>query len=75
MTEAGGENEFPELDVNRTTSAWASLAGTVFVPHNQQEYRKLVALLDGLVDEVEENEASARFFDGNSWRPGGSVMN
>jgi HTH-type transcriptional regulator/antitoxin HigA len=45
------------LDVNRTTSAWASLAGTVFVPHNEQEYRKLVALLDGLVDEVGENEA------------------
>jgi len=45
------------LDVNRTTNAWASLAGTVFVPHNEAEYRKLVALLDVLIDEVGEDEA------------------
>jgi HTH-type transcriptional regulator/antitoxin HigA len=45
------------LDVNRTTNAWASLVGTVFVPHNEMEYRKLVALLDGLTDEVGEEES------------------
>ena len=34
-----------------------SLAGTVFVPHTEDEYRRLVALLDGLIDEVGEDES------------------
>ncbi len=45
------------LDVNKTASAWSSLAGTVFVPHSEEEYRRLVALLDGLIDEVGEDES------------------
>jgi HTH-type transcriptional regulator/antitoxin HigA len=44
------------LDVDRTASAWSSLAGTVFVPHSPDEYRRLVALLDSLIDEVGEDE-------------------
>jgi HTH-type transcriptional regulator/antitoxin HigA len=44
------------LDVDRTASAWSSLAGTVFVPHSLEEYRRLVALLDNLTDEVGEDE-------------------
>lgn len=45
------------LDVSKTTSAWSSLAGTVFVPHSENEYRQLVALLDNLIDEVGEDES------------------
>ena len=45
------------LDVNKTADAWSSLAGAVFVPHTEDEYRRLVALLDGLVDEVGEDES------------------
>jgi HTH-type transcriptional regulator/antitoxin HigA len=45
------------LDVNKTADAWSSLAGAVFVPHSEDEYRRLVALLDGLIDEVGENES------------------
>ncbi|HKB68055.1 MAG TPA: hypothetical protein VKC61_19500 [Pyrinomonadaceae bacterium] len=45
------------LDVSKTTSAWSSLAGTVFVPHSAEEYNRLVALLDNLIDEVGEDEA------------------
>jgi HTH-type transcriptional regulator/antitoxin HigA len=45
------------LDVNKTADAWSSLAGTVFVPHTEEEYQQLVALLDGLIDEVGENES------------------
>jgi len=47
---------FRGLDVDRTASAWASLAGTVFVPHSLEEFRQLVALLDNLIDEVGEDE-------------------
>ena len=45
------------LDVPKTTSAWASLAGTVFVPHSEDEYRQLVGLLDRLIDEVGDDES------------------
>ena len=45
------------LDVPKTTNAWSSLADTVFVPHSEQEYRRLVGLLDRLIDEVGEDEA------------------
>lgn len=45
------------FDVNKTADAWSPLAGTVFVPHTEEEYRKLVALLDGLIDEVGEDES------------------
>jgi len=45
------------LDVNKAADAWSSLADAVFVPHTEDEYRKLVALLDGLIDEVGEDES------------------
>jgi HTH-type transcriptional regulator / antitoxin HigA len=45
------------LDVNKTADAWSSLAGAVFVPHSEEEYRRLVTLLDGLIDEVGEDES------------------
>jgi HTH-type transcriptional regulator / antitoxin HigA len=44
-------------DVSKTADAWAALAGAVFVPHTDEEYRRLVALLDGLIDEVGEDES------------------
>lgn len=45
------------LDVNKTTDAWSSLANKIYVPHSDEEYRQLVALLDSLIDEVGENES------------------
>lgn len=45
------------LDLSKTATAWSSLAGKVYVPHSEEEYRQLVALLDSLIDEVGENEA------------------
>ena len=46
-----------DLDVNKTADAWATLSRTLFVPHNENEYRQLVALLDSLIDEVGEDES------------------
>lgn len=45
------------LDVRKATEAWSSLAGAVFVPHTDEEYRRLVAILDSLIDEVGEDES------------------
>ncbi len=35
---------------------WPELANSVFVPHSEAEYQRLVALLDRLIDEVGEEE-------------------
>jgi HTH-type transcriptional regulator / antitoxin HigA len=46
-----------DLDVTKTEAAWSSLAGTVYVPHSEEEYLRLVALLDSFIDEVGEDES------------------
>ena len=45
------------LDVNKTAAAWSSLGGKIYVPHSEEEYRQLVALLDSLIDEIGEDES------------------
>ena len=45
------------LDVTKTEAAWSSLAGKVYVPHSEEEYYRLVALLDSFIDEVGEDES------------------
>ena len=45
------------LDVSQTAAAWSSLAGKIYVPHSEEEYRQLVALLDSMIDEVGEDES------------------
>ncbi len=45
------------LDIDRTMDAWSALAGNVFVPHSEEEYNRIVALLDDLIDEVGEDES------------------
>ena len=36
--------------------SWKNVSDTVFVPHNEDEYDRLVAMLDGLIDQVGEDE-------------------
>lgn len=45
------------LDINKTADARSSSDGKVFVPQTEEEYQRLVALLDGLIDEVGEDES------------------
>jgi HTH-type transcriptional regulator / antitoxin HigA len=44
------------LNLEKTITAWSLIAETVFVPHTEQEYEQLVALLDSLIDQVGEDE-------------------
>ncbi|MET0753242.1 MAG: hypothetical protein ABWZ66_07705 [Pyrinomonadaceae bacterium] len=37
--------------------SWKNLSDTIFVPHTEAEYNRLVAMLDKLIDEVGEEEA------------------
>lgn len=46
-----------QTNLAEVATAWAPLAGTVFVPHTEEEYNQIVALLDQLIDEVGENES------------------
>jgi HTH-type transcriptional regulator/antitoxin HigA len=43
-------------DVATVATYWVKLAKTIFVPHTEAEYRRLVAFLDRLIDEVGEDE-------------------
>jgi HTH-type transcriptional regulator/antitoxin HigA len=45
------------LDISKAATAWPPLAETVFVPHTEEEYSQLVAVLDQLIDEVGEDES------------------
>jgi HTH-type transcriptional regulator / antitoxin HigA len=45
------------LNLDQITAAWSSIAKTVFVPHTEQEYERLVELLDSLIDRVGEDES------------------
>ena len=45
------------LDLNLTVNAWSTLSENVFVPHTEEEYNRIVALLDSLIDEVGEDES------------------
>jgi HTH-type transcriptional regulator/antitoxin HigA len=45
------------LDIDQTANAWSSLAGNVFVPHTEEEYNRLVELLDSLSDGIGEDES------------------
>ncbi|HEX9961101.1 MAG TPA: hypothetical protein VGB00_09225 [Pyrinomonadaceae bacterium] len=36
--------------------SWKNVSETVFVPHTQAEYNRLVEMLDKLIDEVGEDE-------------------
>ncbi|MEG4572978.1 hypothetical protein QUA56_09810 [Microcoleus sp. N3A4] len=51
------ERTIQNLDIDRTIAAWSSIAKMVFVPHTQQEYERLVELLDSLIDRIGEDES------------------
>ncbi len=44
------------LELAKTLSAWPSVAENIFVPHTEEQYQRMVALLDQLIDEVGEDE-------------------
>ena len=45
------------IDIRKAATAWEPLAETVFVPHTEEEYSQLVAVLDHLIDEIGEDES------------------
>lgn len=46
----------PTSEMERVEQVWPDLAPLLFVPHTEDEYQRLVMLLDSLVDRVGEDE-------------------
>jgi HTH-type transcriptional regulator/antitoxin HigA len=44
-------------ELERAVQVWPDLSTVLFVPHTEQEYQRLVALLDSLIDRVGEDES------------------
>jgi len=45
-----------QKDMGNAVQAWPALEAIVYVPHTDEEYQRLVAFLDALIDEVGEEE-------------------
>ena len=45
-----------QKDMGSAVQAWHALESMVYVPHADEEYQRLVAFLDALIDEVGEEE-------------------
>ena len=43
-------------EIQTAQDVWPVLNSAVFVPHEESEYQRLVAILDDLIDVVGENE-------------------
>ena len=43
-------------DIERASSVWDSVAPIVFVPRSEQDYERLIEVLDVLIDTVGEDE-------------------
>ncbi|MGV7223848.1 MAG: helix-turn-helix domain-containing protein [Nitrospinales bacterium] len=43
--------------LEKIAKIWPGIQNIFSVPHNQKEYNRLVHILDGLIDEVGENES------------------
>ncbi len=43
-------------DLQQAQQVWPTVAPVLFVPHIEQEYQRLVSILDALIDTVGEDE-------------------
>jgi len=53
---AGRRNKM-NTQLEKIAKIWPDIQNIFSVPHNQKEYNRLVRILDGLIDEVGENES------------------
>jgi HTH-type transcriptional regulator/antitoxin HigA len=56
MQEHGRSNAMPTAEVELVAQVWPEVASWLFVPHTEDEYQRLVVLLDSLIDRVGEDE-------------------
>jgi HTH-type transcriptional regulator/antitoxin HigA len=56
IREPGRRNKM-DTQLVKIAKIWPRIQNIFSVPHNQKEYNRLVNILDGLIDEVGENES------------------
>jgi len=44
------------MTIEQVETLWPPLSGVLRVPHSEEEYREIVAVLDRLIDQVGEDE-------------------
>ena len=44
-------------ELDETLAAWPQMAGALYVLHTEEEYERLIAFLDSLIDVVGEDES------------------
>ena len=54
--EPGKRNKM-NTQLEKIAKIWPGIQNIFSIPHNQKEYNRLVHILDGLIDEVGENES------------------
>ena len=52
-----GRRNSMNTQLEKIAKIWPGIQNIFSVPHNQKEYNRLVDILDGLIDEVGENES------------------
>lgn len=57
MRRSGRSRALAASTLDQVEHVWPDLPPLLFVPHADFEYQRLVALLDGLIDHVGEDEA------------------
>ena len=57
MTGEPGRRNRMNNQIEKIAKIWPGIQNIFSVPHNQKEYKRLVHILDGLIDEVGENES------------------
>jgi hypothetical protein len=56
------------LNLDKTITAWSSIAENVFVPHTEEEFERLVHMLDSLIDQKKAEGRRQRAEGGKSYK-------
>jgi len=57
MIEENGRSKTMNTQLEEIAKIWPNIQGTFSVPHNDKDYNRLVQLLDGVIDEVGDDES------------------
>jgi HTH-type transcriptional regulator/antitoxin HigA len=57
MIEENGRSKTMNTQLEEIAKIWPNIQSTFSVPHNDKDYNRLVQLLDGVIDEVGDDES------------------
>jgi len=57
MIEENGRSKTMNTQLEEIAKIWPNIQSTFSVPHNEKDYNRLVQLLDGVIDEIGDDES------------------